>query len=303
MKILISYKHYPICGGNYFKWAFEELGHEVYSVGYFSKDIVPWAGNPSFPNYVFPPDLAIPSDVPFYPLDKVLEQMPWKPDLIFQVDAGFYLAGKAPEGVVNAMFATDPHFLDYSAQHSFVDFFFNPQPTFFKKYPKSILLPWAYDPNIHKVLPDEDWQKKYDIVMIGAQYQNRIDALGKLAEKGFRIFSQNGIIYDECTKIYNQGRASFNWSSNDDVPMRIFEGMAYGNLVITNRMPQLREMHFKENIHYIAFDTVDELLEKCDYYLRQFPELGEQIAENGYLAVEEYTYHERVLEALRIMKL
>ena len=299
LKVLMSYKHYPMCGGNYFKWAFQELGHEVYSVGYFSGDVVPWAGQPKFPKYVFPPDLAIPTDIPFYPLEKVLEKMPWKPDLIFQVDAGFYLTGKSD--CPNALFATDPHFLDYHIQHSLVDFFFNPQPNFMAPYPKSILMPWAHDPNVHKVVPTEE--RLYDIAMVGAQYKDRIEAFAALKEKGFRTFSQNGIIYDECTLIYNQSKASFNWSSNNDIPMRIFEGMAYGNLVITNRMEGFREMSFKENKHYIAFSTIDELLEKADYYLRKYPELGDQIAENGYLAVEEHTYHNRVLQALRVMKL
>lgn len=288
-----------MCGGNFFKWAFEELGNTVFSVGYFSKDIVPWEGNPSFPEYVFPPDLAIPSDVPFYPLEKILELMPWKPDLIVQIDAGFYLSGKS-EDIPNIMFATDPHFLDYYIQQSTVDLFFNPQPSCMKKYTKSIFCPWAYDPNIHTADPEAE--KEYDIVFIGLMYDKRKEALDALKAEGYNIYAANaGIIYDECRTIYNKGKASFNWSSNDDIPMRVFEGMAYGDLVITNRLTGLDEL-FKEGKHYIAFDTIEELKQKCQYYLRDHPEKGDEIAVNGYLAVEDHTYHQRVLQMLRAVK-
>lgn len=288
MKVLMSFKHYPKCGGNFFKWAFEELGHEVYSVGYFSGKTVPWEGNPEFPQYVFPPDLAYSEDIPYFDLDEILPKLPWKPDLIFQVDAGFYLRGKSD--IPNAMFATDPHFLDYNAQQSMVDYFFNPQPSTFKKYPKSIFLPWAYDPNIHK--PDLEAEKIYDVVFIGLMYENRKRALDQLS-KFCKVFGKNaGIIYDECRTFYNQGKISFNWSSNNDIPMRVFEGMAYGNLVVTNRIEGL-DLLFKEGKHYVGFSDVEELVEKVKYYLSHEKEMF-KIAEAGYLEVEKHTYIERV---------
>lgn len=294
MKILMSYKHYPMCGGNYFKWAMQDLGHEVFSVGYFSGEVVPWEGNPKFPKHVFPPDLALSTDIPFYPLDEILKQMPWKPDLILQIDAGFYLTGKAPDGIPNVMFATDPHFLDYTLQYNMVDFFFNPQPMSFAKYPKSIFLPWAYDPNIHKPLLREE--KLYDVVFIGLMYENRKKALEELAKHAKVFASPAGIIFEDCTKIYNQGKISFNWSSNDDIPMRIFEGMAYGNLVLTNRITGLDQL-FKEDKHYIGFSSMEELIEKIDYLMSN-PEIIDKISEAGYMEVEEHTYINRCKDIL-----
>lgn len=296
MKILITAKFYPMCGANFFRWAMEELGHEVFSVGYFSGDTIPWAGNPSFPEYVFPPDLALPTDVPSYPLELIKDKVPWKPDLILEIDAGFYMDGKPKEwkDVPIAMFATDPHFLDYSVQYGFVDFFFNPQPMAFAKYPKGIFLPWAYDPNVHKPLVKID--KEFDIVFIGAMYEQRKHALDRLATK-FKVYADSFKIYDECTEIYNKGKISFNWSSNDDIPMRIFEGMAYGNAVITNRITGLESL-FREDKHYIGFDTEDELMQKVDYYLNN-PDLLDKISQNGYMAVEEHTYKNRCAKIIR----
>lgn len=283
-----------MCGGNFFKWAFEELGHNVFSIGYFSKDVVPWEGHPKFPQYVFPPDVGLENDKPFFPLEEALKRCPFKPDLIFQVDAGFYLSGDSGD-IPNAMFATDPHFLDYHLQSNTVDFFFNPQPSTLSKYPRSIFLPWAYDPNIHKVLPETE--KIFDIVFIGLMYENRKKALDLLSDR-YKVYAQNaGTIYDECTRIYNQGKISFNWSSNDDIPMRLFEGMAYGTLVFTNRLTGLDRL-FKEDKHYIGYDTIDELMEKVAYYMER-PRLLDRIAEAGYLAVEKHTYHNRVLQVLR----
>ena len=293
LKILMSYKHYPMCGGNFFKWGMEELGHEVFSVGYFSGEVVPWAGNPRYPKYVFPPDLALDTDVPFYPLEKILEKLPWKPDLILQIDAGFYLTGSIP-GVPNAMFATDPHFLDYMVQYSTVDFFFNPQPMAFPKYPKGIFLPWAYDPNVHK--PNIKIDKIYDVVFVGALYPERQKALEELS-KFCKVKVESSVIYDECTELYQQGKISFNWSSNDDIPMRIFEGMAYGNMVITNRLTGL-DLLFKENKHYVGFSNLDELVQKVKYFLANQESL-DKIACNGYMAVEEHTYKERCRTILK----
>jgi len=295
MKILMSYKHYPMCGANFFRWAMEELGHEVFSVGYFSGETMPWAHSPKFPKYVFPPDLALKNDVPSFPLAAIKDKVPWKPDLILEIDAGFYMSNKPKEweDVPIAMFATDPHFLEYTVQHQFVDFFFNPQPMALAKYPKSIFLPWAYDPNIHK---PQIVDKIYDIVFVGALYAERENALKELAKK-YRVCVGESIIYDECTIIYNQGKIGFNWSSNDDIPMRIFENMAYGNAVFTNRITGL-DLLFKEGKHYIAFSDENELYEKANYYLSHEDELT-KIALAGYDAVEEDTYKHRCNKILR----
>lgn len=297
MKILMSYKHFPMCGGNFFKWAMEVLGHEVFSVGSFSGDKIPWNEDLRFPSqYIFPPDLQLP-DEPMYPLKEVLKKLPWKPDLILQIDAGFYLWGNSP-GIPNAMFATDPHFLDYTTQYHTVDYFFNPQPSTFHKYPKGIFLPWAYDPNIHRVMNDIASDKEYDIVFIGLLYEQREKALKELSKRFKVFYSPAGIIYDECTEIYNKGKISFNWSSNNDIPMRIFEGMAYGNLVLTNRITGMNLLSFKENKHYVGYDNLDELLQKTEWILSNEEKL-DQIACNGYVAVEEHTYKERCKTILR----
>lgn len=291
----MTYKHYPMCGANFFRWGMEELGHEVFSVGYFSGDVVPWAGNPHYPDYVFPPELALPEDVPVFPLELIKDKVPWKPDLILEIDAGFYMDAKPKEwkDVPIAMFATDPHFLDYSVQYEFVDFFFNPQPMAFAKYPKGIFLPWAYDPNVHK---PQQLDKIYDMVFIGAMYEQRKHALDRLSAL-YRVYADSFKIFDECTRIYNQGISNFNWSSKDDIPMRIFEGMAYGTAVFTNRITGL-DLLFKEDKHYIGFSTEDELMQKANYYFSH-PDMLADIAFNGYLAVEEHTYKNRCAKIIR----
>lgn len=283
-----------MCGGHFFKWAFEELGHEVFSVGEFSGDTVPWEGNPRFPKYIFPPDLELQKGLSYFPLNEVIKLMPWKPDLIFQVDAGFYLPGRVDD-VPNAMFATDPHFLNYSAQYNLVDYFFNPQPSTFPKYPDSIFLPWAHDPNIHKNLHHE--KREFDVGFVGLLYDKRKAALEKLSQKFKVSFRNAGVIYDECTAQYNNFVMSFNWSSNDDIPMRIFEGMAYGCVVLTNRITGMDTL-FKEGEHYIGFGSENELLEKVAYY-RDKPGLINSIIKNSENEIKKHTYKARVEQVLK----
>lgn len=290
----MSYKHYPMCGGHFFKWAFEELGHEVFSVGEFSGDTVPWEGNPRFPKYVFPPDLETPKGLAYYPLKEVIKMMPWKPDLIFQVDAGFYLPGRLDD-VPNAMFATDPHFLDYTAQYNLVDFFFNPQPSTFAKYPKSIFLPWAYDPNIHKNLHFQ--KREYDIGFIGLLYDKRRIALEKLSEKYKVSFRNAGVIYDECTQQYNNFVMAFNWSSNDDIPMRIFEGMAYGCVVLTNKITGLEKL-FEHGKNILVYSNEEELYSTVEKYLNDRPALV-KIALQAEKDVKKHTYKANIEQVLK----
>lgn len=286
MKILMTFKHYPMCGGNFFKWAMQDLGHEVISAGMTMGDIVPWHDNPRFPKYNFPPDIVLP-DLPRIPLQAIKDKLPWKPDLILEVDAGFYMDGKPKEwhGVPIALFATDPHFLDYTAQYCFVDYFFNPQPMSFAKYPEGIFLPWAHDPNVHKMLPDNGII--YDMVFVGALYEQRKILLEAL-KRDYDVKVAEQLIYDECTKLYNEGLMSFNMSSNDDIPMRIFEGMGYGTAVVTNRITGL-DLLFKEGVHYIGYDGEAELLEKMKYYTDHLEEL-KAIMQNGMKEVEKHTY-------------
>src|SRR5271170_827558 len=80
---------------------------------------------------------------------------------------------------------------------------------------------------------------------------------------------------------------------------RAFELAGCGGFQIVTRVPALAE-HFVPDVEVVTFASVDELVEKIDYYLRNPAEAAE-IAERGRArAHRDHTYEHRLKEILRV---
>jgi spore maturation protein CgeB len=80
---------------------------------------------------------------------------------------------------------------------------------------------------------------------------------------------------------------------------RAFELAGCGGFQMMTSVPVLAE-HFEPDVEVATFATIDELLEKTAYYLRN-PTLALQIAERGRLrAHRDHTYEQRLRELLNI---
>lgn len=279
MKIIIHYRHFPMALGRYFDWAFRDLGHEVFSVGCYNGDRIPWGEEYRFPEYDNPPDLVIP-EIEAYPMEEVLRLAPWKPDLIIQASDTTYLSGPAP--CPNVILATDPHCIDYNPRLTHASHFACMQNNYMQKYSfeNKFWVPYAYYEGIHKRLALEP---KYDVVFIGLQYEHRKAAIEGMKAKGYKVFSELGHLFDEYNRIYNEGKIAFNWSSLEDTPARFWEGMAMGRCLVTNETPDMALLPFKAYEHYIPFKTVDQAVDAVRWALEDDHYMS--IAENGYNAV------------------
>lgn len=287
MKILMHFRHFPVAMGRWFHWAFEELGHEVFTVGPYSRGTIPW-GNYFFPDYKFPPNYQLPDAV--VSLEDVLKKIPFKPDFILQAADTLYMLGKSP--IPNGLLMTDPHVVDYSQRRLNADLVFSMQKHYAK--PGDIWIPYAYDANIHKY---KKMENKYDVVFCGLQYDHRKQALEAMQQKGIKVLNTLGLIYEEYVDAYNQGNIAFNWSSQQDLPARFWEGLAMKKLVLTNRVPDLKDLEFVEDEDYVGFSTIAEAVEKAEFYLSHDKE-REKIAANGYKKVQKHTYVERCKKIL-----
>lgn len=297
----MNFRAFPVAMGRYFEWALKDLGHEVTVAGYTMGDEVPWPNGPHhFPEYNFPPEIRLPN-VEEYPLERVLERFKGLPDLILQAGDTCYLTGKAPAGIPNVILATDPHCIDYTPRLANATHFASMQDYYGRTYNRPYFwVPYAYYPPIHKKLPDVP--KVYDIVFCGLPYKEREDFLQRAKEDlDLKVFSKLGVIFNEYTKVYNQGIIAFNHSSRLDLPARFWEGLAMGNLVLTNYVPELDVIEeifgFHPDIHYVAYSTIDEALEKAQYYI-EHPAEASKIAEAGYRKVQGHTYQARAKELL-----
>jgi hypothetical protein len=102
--------------------------------------------------------------------------------------------------------------------------------------------------------------------------------------------------------IYSQAKIGFNLSIRDDVNMRVFEVLAAGALLVTNRLPHedLAQLGLREGEHYVAYGRPGELLSLIDHYLRHEPE-RQAIAQAGMrLAHARHTYTHRLHRMLTL---
>lgn len=292
LKILIHGRHFPVAMFRFFHWAFEDLGHEVFTVGPYSGGTIPW-GNFFYPNHTFPPDYILPDTT--ISLHQVLSKIDFKPDMILQAGDTSYLDGLA--SVPNCILMTDPHVVNYLPRFMSATHVFNMQNFYMTR--NQHWIPYAYYPGIHKRIESKK-SIEFDVVFSGLQYEHRVKALEKMRENGLRVFSSLGLIYENYVDAYNQGLIAFNWSSKEDLPARFWEGLAMGRMVLTNRVPDLTELEFKEGVDYVGFSTLEEAVDKAKYYAKHTKEALE-IAANGFKKVQPHTYQKRCEKILEVV--
>jgi spore maturation protein CgeB len=110
------------------------------------------------------------------------------------------------------------------------------------------------------------------------------------------IINQNGWEGENNTKFINSGKIVIQHSRWGEITRRIFEGMACGKLVITDRLSQdtLLEDLFTDGKDIILYNDLQDCIEKIAYYNKNNDE-RKCIAKNGYNKVLQYhTQKQRV---------
>jgi hypothetical protein len=99
---------------------------------------------------------------------------------------------------------------------------------------------------------------------------------------GGSIGNKNGMIGLEHTKFLNSGYMVLQNSRWGEITRRIFEGMACGKLVITDRLDTSKKLHelFIEGEEIIFYDDMVDCINKINYYYENSEE-RERIAQNG----------------------
>ena len=193
-------------------------------------------------------------------------------------------------------------------------------PVFYQLGAKRVYrLPFAYDPEIHKVINIGEAEKKVfesPVVYLGAWGFFQQQWLEPLIPYGLKIFG--GLWHnlpfkhplgpcvnlhrgwgDEMAKacagsqlVVNLMRAEHGCAHT----MKTFEIPACGGFMLTNRTEEQKEF-FREDKEAVYFDTQDELIEKLKYYLNH-PQEREKIKRAAIDAVFPHTYQERARELL-----
>jgi hypothetical protein len=113
------------------------------------------------------------------------------------------------------------------------------------------------------------------------------------------IGNKNGMIGKEHTEFLNSGLMILQNSRWGEITRRIFEGMACGKMVITDRLNDSKKLHelFEENKEIVFYDDMKDCVEKINYYTNN-ESLRERIARAGYLKVDKNHTQKVVVDKL-----
>ncbi|MEM9854050.1 MAG: glycosyltransferase [Pseudomonadota bacterium] len=127
-------------------------------------------------------------------------------------------------------------------------------------------LPLAGDPKLH-FIPDQERDLEVGFVgKMGTPGSARHDLLSRVLAR----FKTNDTSSKETLTmgpVYSRSKIVINRSIDGDLNMRVFEAMAAGALLVTDRIGNGLSEIAKEGVHYVGYDTVDEALEKIEHYL------------------------------------
>ena len=113
------------------------------------------------------------------------------------------------------------------------------------------------------------------------------------------IGNKNGMGVQEHTEFLNKGLMVIQNSRWKEVTRRIFEGMACGKMVITDRLPEEAKLDelFIDGEEIILYDDIVDCIEKINYY-NEHEDERERIASNGMKKVKDKYTQKQVVDKL-----
>ncbi len=97
-----------------------------------------------------------------------------------------------------------------------------------------------------------------------------------------------GMKQSKAYDLYNQARISLNYSLNGDFNLRVFEILAAGGFLITDRLSPLSGLYdvFEEGKDFVDFGSSEEFKDKANFYL-QNEKMRNEVALSGHATVNQ----------------
>jgi len=130
-------------------------------------------------------------------------------------------------------------------------------------------LPLAADPEVHCPVEAE---ADHDLVFVGTAnavaHRERAALLERLAAE-FTCHRECGAYGEDYRRAFARGRLAFNRSAMEDLNMRVFEALAMGRCLLTDRQAARNGLLdcFEDGKHLITYDGEADLLTKARRYL------------------------------------
>lgn len=127
--------------------------------------------------------------------------------------------------------------------------------------------------------------KKYDVCFVGhVNSKNRIDFLKRMFKEFPNFFFGQRLFNEACEK-YARSKVCLNISMTDDINMRCFEVCGSKSLLLTNWLPTIEELGFKDGENCAIYKNFDEAVEKAKFYVEHDDE-REKVVRAGYYLVK-----------------
>lgn len=259
-----------------------------------------------------------PADVPAPPgrpsIAALIDKLPkgWHPDLFVWIDGGptFLPVDLGRLDCPTVCLVGDSHTqldwrLEYARAFSHVFLMFNRQhvPVFQSAGCSKVgWLPAACDPDVHRAF---DVPEAFDIVFVGQTlrqwHADRVRLLERLIAAGFDVHVTTKIL-EEMALAFARGRIIFNRSLAGDLNMRVFEAMAAGRMLLTDRLAPESGLDqlFRDRAHLVCYE--EDTLEILARHYLDHPDERRAIAEAGRAEVlRAHTYRHRVAELLHVV--
>lgn len=164
-------------------------------------------------------------------------------------------------------------------------------------------LPLAAEPRVHTPVAAEE---VHDLVFVGSTRfvvnEERILRMNRLAAEFSMATLVQGVDAEAMSAAYALGRIAFNSSVAQDVNMRIFETLAMGRCLLTNRDAEANGLFelFEDGVHLCTYQ--DEDLIAQTRLLLDDPARRAALGEAGRSEVlAQHTYDHRVSQVLRAL--
>ena len=272
-RILLAYVSYPATSARYLESSLRRT-HDVITTGPTIEPSTPAAWN--LRNMRESPSAH---DVPTgfeVDLEQVLRDLPpeWTPDLFVWVESvhGYFPANIPGLECPTACYLIDSHLnlpwhVDWATRfdHAFVA-----QREYRSAFvragvPNVDWLPLACDPTVHG---RQDVPLRHDIGFVGSLTEHHVRRQQLLARLGgrFDVHLERSFLR-EMASTFSASKIVFNDAVKNDLNMRVFEALASGSMLLTDRAPGsgLDDM-FLDREHLVIYDDSD-LEELAAYYL------------------------------------
>lgn len=234
----------------------------------------------------------------------------WTPDLVVVIQSGAgIITGITELGCPTVYLSIDtwhdPREFVHAHQYDFVFLAQKGMVKYMRKAGccRAFWLPLGCDPRFHFVAPGEE---KFDIGFVGSTHfmvnRQRVARL-KVLEEHFNLGFTFGLGCDDMAQAYAQTRLIFNASIAKDVNMRVFEALATGKPLVTNREAEANGLFdlFEDEKHLITY-TDENLIAQVRRCL-DHPEWAAAVGAAGQKEVlEKHTYARRVRELIEVLR-